>query len=529
MRRPLAALIFLCALSFWLFIARAAFGVPGQWVLTPNARPWPLGGWLLPLGVVLLFGGAAALSIYDRFKRAKNDKEKRNSTVTALFCLAIVAFLWPWALLGPGQITQSDGRGGTPRLTLEGRFNIIAAQWSDVATEYFGVAYQVENPRDFGREYARKWQNPPSRFQAHVATHPPGAVLWFYGARRVYESVPVLKNGFETLAVALTGQKLVDMREGASVLRVSSSRGIGAPDPPDLPISALGGALWTSFLLGLSLVLAIPAVYGLAKSGENGGNAKNGLPENAENGDAGEIRGFFAVGLWILAPTFNLFAFTLDALVAAGTIWTLFLFSRGLQSSQFARIWMIGAGAVLALTSFVSFGALSVGAIVVLTLALFHRAQFWPRIIEFGAAFVAIWLLLALVFAFNPLEVFFNAMREHRAATLQIRSWMTWIPMNLVMWAPFAGFALVACLLRREKPRNLGAQIGLCALFTLVFLSFSGNVRGEVERLWLFLLAPIAIYAASGHFSPRERAALLGLQAVQTLLMAATLAPLVRP
>jgi hypothetical protein len=515
MRRPIAALLLVCALSFWLFIARGAFGLPGQWVLTPNARFWPVGGWLLPLGVVLLFGGAAALSVYDRFRRAENDQEKRNSTLTALFCLAIVAFLWPWALLGPGSISQSDTRGGAPRLTLEGRFNIIAAQWSDVATEYFGVAHQIQNPREFGREYAQKWQNPPSRYQAHVATHPPGAVLWFYGARRVYEGVPALKNGFESLAVTLTGQKLDEMREGASVLRVSSSRGIGAPDPPELPTSAIGGALWTAFLLGLSLVLAIPAVYGLAHGGENN--------------DASEIRGLFAVGLWILAPTFNLFAFTLDALVATGTIWTLFLFSRGLQNSARARIWMFGAGAIWALTSFLSFGALSVGAILVLTLAIFQRAQLIPRILEIGAAFLAVWLVLALVFAFNPLEVFFNAMREHRSATLQIRSWILWIPMNLVMWAPFAGFALIVCLFRRGKPQNIGAQIGWCALLTLLFLSFSGNVRGEVERLWLFLLAPIAIYAASGDFSPRVRAALLGLQALQTLLMAATLAPLVRP
>ncbi|MBW3636880.1 MAG: hypothetical protein KY445_10550 [Armatimonadetes bacterium] len=523
MPRVLACATLLALTAIWLLSGRGGLGVAGQWVLQPNARPWPLGAWLLPLGVLLIFGGAAALSIYDRFRRAKDVREKRNSTLTALFCLALLSFLWPWALLGPGDISQSGTRGERPHLTFEGRFNIIAALWSDVATEYFGVAYQIDNPLQFGREYAQKWQKPVSPFQAHVATHPPGAVLFFYGARRVYEAVPALQNGFTALAPVLTQQSLADLHEGANVLRASASRGVGAPTPP-LPISAIGGALWTAFLLGMSLVVAIPAVYGLASLGSDG--------------DAAEARGFFAVGLWVLAPTLNLFAFTLDAPIAAGTAWTLYFVARAchehgrarrFNEPEKAQLWMALAGATLALTSFLSLGALAVGLILVLALALFHRELPRKHLLDGVCVFAITWILLALIFSFNPLEVARNALAVHRAATLQNRSWAPWAVMNLIVWVAFAGYALVVCLFRKQKPTPIGAQFGLAGLITLLVLSLSGNVRGEVERLWLFLLAPAAIWAASGDFSPRVRAILLVLQAAQTLLMAATLGPLVRP
>jgi hypothetical protein len=517
MLRVITSLALLAVTSIWLFGTRGAFGVPGQWFLTPNARPWPLGGWLLPLGVVVIFGGAAALSTYDRFKRAKSDPEKRNSTLTALLCMAILLFLWPWALLGPGSIPQKGANGQPPRLTLEGRFNIIAAQWSDVATEYFGASYQVTDARQFGREYAAKWQKPTTPFQAHIATHPPGAVLWFYGARRIYEALPPLQNGFTALAQSMTGQKLSEMTAGASILRSSASRGLGAGTPADLPDSAIGDALWVSFLLGLSLVIAIPAVYGLASLGTEG--------------DTAEARGLFAVALWILAPTVNLFAFTLDALIASATVWTLFFAAKSLVSStpKAARGWMLASGVLLALTCFLSIGALAVGLILLLAVVLFCRQQAAPRLVELGGAFLATWIVLALVFAFNPLEVIQSAMAAHHFATLNSRTWAPWTVMNLVMWAPFTGYPLLLAALRREKALSIGAQIGLATFATILLLSLSGNVRGEVERLWLFLLAPAAVWAACSEFTPRVRSALIVVQALQTLALAATLGPLVRP
>src|SRR5687767_2130904 len=163
---------------FWLLKARWKLGRDG-WFLEPNDGPWPLGAWWLPLAVLILFGGLAALSTYDRFKRAKSRKEQTTSTVLAVIALSILALLWPWSLLGP-----------------LGTANLINSAWSDVANEYFATAYEIEDARQFTAEYSTQWQKPASPVQAHVATHPPGAVLFYHVARRILEAVPAIENGF---------------------------------------------------------------------------------------------------------------------------------------------------------------------------------------------------------------------------------------------------------------------------------------------------------------------------------------------
>ncbi|RYF37084.1 MAG: hypothetical protein EOO38_26890, partial [Cytophagaceae bacterium] len=141
----LAAIAFLgvFAVAIWGFGGRGNLGVANEWQIRPNGTPWPLGAWGLPLAVILLFGGAALLSAYDRFKRAKSRKEQKNSIVTALICLGILGLLWPWTLLGPGALARLNEPSQLARVTLEGRFNLLASQWSDVATEYFGTAYSI--------------------------------------------------------------------------------------------------------------------------------------------------------------------------------------------------------------------------------------------------------------------------------------------------------------------------------------------------------------------------------------------------
>jgi hypothetical protein len=90
------------------------------------------------------------------------------------------------------------------------------------------------------------------------------------------------------------------------------------------------------------------------------------------------------------------------------------------------------------------------------------------------------------------------------------------------------GEAAVALLRERPWPLTGVAAVGAATVVSLILLTLSGSVRGEVERVWLFLLAPLAV-AAVLRLSWRSLIPMLLLQAVQTLLMAATLAPLVRP
>ena len=529
MIRPVIAAIFVGFTAFWLFFTPWRLGVGDEWFLSPNARAWPLGGWGLPLAVLLIFGGAAAFSVYDRFKRAKVRKEQTNATVTALVCLFVILLVWPWALLGPGQIGSTD-RAGTFKLTLEGRFNVLAALYSDVATEYFGAAWQIEDVRDWTRNYAQK-QTVEAKAQAHLATHPPGAVLFYYGARKLYENSPFLETQFTNLATSLTGQSVSQLSQTANLLRETSSRSANAPFNGPLPEKAVGGALFTAFLIGLVLASAIPAVYGVAAFG-------------APSADEAEKRGILAAAFWALAPMTNLFAFTLDAVLAALIAWSLFFAARSLGAKP---IWPILAGLTMGATSFLSIGALAALFLLVLGLAIQvlardegENAPFAARLRPLGqtvallmAGFLGFWVLATLWGGFNPLEIVGNALRAHREATLSVRSYWPWIPMNLVMASLFFGWALLAGIgaNRASWKDDLRASSGFCfgvaALLTILFLALSGNVRGEVERLWLFLLAPLAVLASCVPL--RVALPLLGLQSAQTLFMAAMLAPLVRP
>ena len=190
----------------------------------------------------------------------------------------------------------------------------------------------------------------------------------------------------------------------------------------------------------------------------------------------------------------------------------------------------------LALTTFISIGALAVGAILALALLLFRPRGAVRAALILGVAFVGVWALLALWGGFNPWQIVGNALAAHRFATLEVRTYWPWPALNVGVWMLFIGWPTVALLpkgvtlYKENAPVASGICLGLATLATLLLLSLSGNVRGEVERLWLFALAPLCVLAAAdARESWRVWAALLGLQALQTLLMAATLAPLVRP
>ncbi len=534
----------------WLFVLRRPLG-RDNWFITPHPFAWPLAAWLLPLAVLLVFGGLAALSAYDRFHRARSRQEQKVSTTLCVAALSLLALAWPWSLLGP-----------TPQGT-SGASNLIEATWSDVANGYFSTAYEIEDAREFTRDYAARRQRSYAVTQAHVATHPPGAVLFYWMARRAFEASPPLQNLFAGWTRNLTGMTVA---ESAARTRTVVERGTRVR--PTLPDSAAASALWCAFLLSLAVAATVPAVYQLGVIGTNP------TPETRNPNEAG---GLLAAALFALAPAVGLFAFTLDALVACLAAWALVFVAR--RQAGGAAWWMGAAGAMLALNSFVSFGALALWAVVLLALALQWDARALLTVPSLVVAdllnrrrlavhrplsdiaccalgFSALWLLLVLIFPMRPGAIFSNAMEAHRQATLQSRSHGGWAWLNPVMFALFCGWPLVALagarLARQWRTRRRERAIiswetsdvlGVATLLTLLLLTLSGNVRGEVERLWMFALPGLCAFAASGMLREKGKAqnekrrsvwALLPvffciLQAAQTLMMASALAPLVRP
>ena len=512
------AALLVAATAFWLLGPRAKLG-RDNWFLIPNPVAWSYGAWLLPLGVLLIFGGFAAVSVYDFLHRAKTPAIRRNSLRLARTGIFVLALAWPFSLLGPTPV-------GT-----NGAANLIQATWSDVANGYFSASYQIDNVRNYTRSYALKRQNAASPTQAHVATHPPGAVLFYYGARRLYESVPPLKNFVEALARFLTNE---DEDTLAADSRAVVHAATGASS--DLPSSAVGAALWCAFVTALLLATSTFALFDLAGGRSEIDRTLPADEDAAKPSFSPELRGLTAASLFALAPMCGMFAFSLDAVIAAGAAWTLWLLSRGTNRS------CVAAGALLATVSFLSYGALAIGVLGALALFRQRRLCAMHALIPCAAGFALGWAVILILWPHDAVRVFSQAMEAHRAATLTSRAHWPWSALNLLFFALFIGWPLVVSIaISRGSARFFGW--GVAALLTAVLLSVSGNVRGEVERLWLFLLPPFAAWAGLaaieepvadaeyGRFSGyRWRGGFLVLlQAAQTLIMAATVAPLVRP
>ena len=456
--------------------------------------------------------------------------------------MMLMSLLWHWSLLGP-----SSGIEGVR----SGAYNVIASQWSDIATQYLGAAYQTENAREFSCHYATQSQNPSAPAIAHVATHPPGATLFYFACRRLVETIPALENALLRRVEAAAGDTRIKLAGEFNAIRVRSVRSAGVSERDaaalPLPVSALAtAALATIFMVG-ALAASVPAVFILAR---DCGAIAPASTCSEENRAADEASGLCAAALWVLAPTVGLFAPTLDALIACGAAWTLALcgkYLRAIQSENVPRkylhpeITLCFAGALWAATTYISFGALVLGAVVTVWFLLQQqpRALLW-----FYGAFVATWLFIWLILPLDLPRVWSNAMAAHHLATLQTRSRTGWLWFNGPIFAVFCGWPVVAacaCALWRARGEdNLRAlQLAFSMLGVLFLISLAGSVRGETERLWMFALAPFCALAATvlvpqGTRGPLRAlvaaiAVLIILQAAQTLLMAATLAPLVLP
>ena len=562
-KRRVAILAFLLVMltGAWLFFWKKPLG-RDDWFITPGAHLWPLATWLLPLGTLLLCGGFALMCAYDRFRRAKTRREERTSMRMSLGALVLLATLLPWTLLGPRQVSG---------------VYLVSATWSDISNQYFSTAYKIEDARDFTRNYEVQ-QRDYDLSKSHVATHPPGAVLFYFGARKIYENVPFIHATFSLIAPGITAASTQSVAQTIrGQLARSHATSAGAPTFPD---DAVGSAIWCAFLLSLSVGLTVPAVYKLASGESSTRNAaaddsainvaaNDALIKGEER--ARESRGLLGAALFALAPTTVLFAFTLDALMACLIAWALVLVSRRVTSGAKAKIGSaFWCGALLGLASFVSFGALAVWGLLVFAFAIgfgwrsflttpqfvvtdllnrrkpsVHRPISDLALILLG--FVALWLVFSLLFPMQPRAIYERAMQAHHAATLTSRSHAGWAFLNVFFFALFCGWALTTIVLRGAwmQWRNWRAQqtanwnavrvLGVASLLLCVALSLSGNVRGETERLWFFLLPPLCAFGANLaaiEYSNRRKSRFFGfliaLQIVQTLMMAATLAPLVR-
>jgi hypothetical protein len=119
------------------------------------------------------------------------------------------------------------------------------------------------------------------------------------------------------------------------------------------------------------------------------------------------------------------------------------------------------------------------------------------------AGFVLFYLALYVLWGYRPVAVVREALAAHREVTTAsfARTYWKWVLMNPVECAIFAGIpAAVAAIWGWRgvfRSPDFGRLRPFLAAWAIAFvlLNLSGTVRGEVGRIWLFLIWPISVVA----------------------------------
>ncbi len=375
------------------------------------------------------------------------------------------------------------------------------------ASGVFSVGSTIEHLGSFLPAYPRLMPT----FPVHPQRYPPGLPLLFYLARRVFETLPARLS--DRLGLALRRYQCHDL----SLMRLSNATLATAAVQMALPV--------------LSGLIVFP-LYGLAKR------------------SVGQRAALWSAALYPLVPSFALWAGRWDQFYPLLTCTAWYLFHRGLTSSN--RTYLLGAGLVLSITSFLSFGP------VVILMPMGITALLWlwsdqgkdvnykkQRLIDAGIFFagcVLPWLVYQVIFGVGFLDIWRVSMSFHLGLD---RNYWTWLVFHLYDFFAFLGFPLLVGFVlgvgsavhmlvaphsfsrRSEAALPLGFTLGLLGL------NISGTARGEVARVWLFLTPFAVITAAYGltHFfqtravnvSGRRFMVIVGLLALQLLVFNAFL------
>jgi len=164
-----------------------------------------------------------------------------------------------------------------------------------------------------------------------------------------------------------------------------------------------------------------------------------------------------------------------------------------------------------------------------------YVSLWWRSAIAFGLGCASIWLIYAVMYRVNPLDVISTGSRLAYESTTGSRSYGVWVIRNPIDFAIFFGAPLAILLVAGIAKSLRGARsltaarhanssmllLIVATVVPLAALNISGAVRGEVGRLWMYfgpLLALIACAQIGAH-DRWTRAVLIGLMALQLLTL----------
>ena len=499
--------LLIVALAVWLLVVQRPIGWPSEWEIPVFGPIYPL-RFLLPAALTLLGLGGLLAHLWRAMRKEKIESHRRALAWAIAIGLAVGAWSLQTALwsVAPDSVAR-----------------LAAVQLSEVSTGYLGEAFTIRDVGDYLRSYADEMPRKPE----HVATHPPGAVLFFYGVRQLGDIFPELRRSALIASSTAVGVSIEQL--AAEVVAYPTTRWRGS--------DGLATAIMASWLLGAAGAL-VPLVVFAALRG----------PVGIERALAAATPLALTPGLLFYFPTLVMLMVLASTLVLAA-----------LAAAQRHVAWAAVAGLITAAALFVSLGALGLVALGGAFLLLRAARQVgrssdasWSDtrsaavpLLTFGAGLL-VGLGLWYAIGVDAARVFSHGLGMHSAITgiESFRSYGVWVWLNFVEFAVFMGLPLTALAvasipriirtLREPSSRALPAYLGASALVVLLLLDLTGVVRGETGRLWMFLVPWLAAGAAPDLLDPagrRWRLLLLtcALTALQLLLMAWTMQPIVRP
>ncbi len=441
-------------------------GLAGQWQWPWRDQPLPASlPPLVCLGVLVL----AALVVLDR---VRSGAQPSRRLCVLLLLLMVIA--------GAMAVTACGLWDPAFALTLP------AATISDISMGYYGQALAMTSARRLFASHLQRAADPA--VPARVRTHPPGPILCFAALRRLFLSSPGLlawlDRHLQQMGVATA--ELYDNIRGLSKTPLAPLDALVA-----LPLAVavtLPGVLVSVFVFGICAVIADRRV------------------------------GLLAALLCLAIPSLLVFVPSIDAVAALLAALLLYLWVLALRSGHLAVYTLCGLAGALALLW--TYG-LAVMVVPMLVMAvLLRRGQLaggWRRcaqgIVCGILGFAAPYLVLYLWSGYNfPL-----AMRASLAAHRQVmvawhRSYWGWLPGNLYDFLLFAGPAVsvlwVWALAVSRRPLQAPATVGWALAALLAVLLVSGTTRGEVGRIWLFMM-PLMTPAVAEQLARLRHSALL--------------------
>ena len=475
-----AGIGFVCAglLSVWL-LPRGHEAV-WQWALRDGALvPLP---WTAPAAIILIVLGLVCL---DTLRSGEQPSAGRSAALVV--CLTCAS--------GGLMLAMAVDDEQYP-------YRASAAVLGDMSMGYYLQAARIDDVREWVGDVEGRTTR--GGVPERVGTHPPGPTLYYWAARNYLLGHPRL------LARLTRRLELWSGDEGLQASRVLAARvSTFEPGARDIAIS-----FWAALALTLTAPLVVPVMFTM---GLLAGGRRLAL-----------LCGVLASAV----PSLVCFNPSVDGLAAVVGCAVMLCWMWGLRS----RHWAPGVlcGLVWAGGLFWTFGLLALaGAMGLLTIVWWAEVKdrWSPLRLVAGVtvALVAAALVGMLALGYDPISSLLRSL-AFQSLVMQQRPRNLSIIWNLYEFALFAGPSAVLAALAgtlmglsgRLKPRII-AGIGISLIGTLLVLALSARTRGEVGRIWGFLM-PLALIPAS---LPVLRLRGWGLMSAGMLLLAGQLAVVV--